>query len=108
MGLKRPNRVVSQAHELPAVLSPSTGKREQALGRCPGTELQYYPCSSGSRAGLQLPKQQMQPLPGCQILVSCGGWSYGHLCVAPWPPLLGGPRSLSVWQSLLYLRPCFL
>lgn len=40
MGLKRPNCVVSQAQELPAVLSPSTGKREQALGRCPGTELQ--------------------------------------------------------------------
>lgn len=30
-----------------------------------------------------LPKQQPRPLPGCQILLSCGGWSCGHLCAHP-------------------------
>lgn len=54
---------------------------------------------------MQLPKQQMQPLPGCQILVSCGGWSHGQLEAGPmatasWRPTDNSP---SVWQQLLCL-----
>lgn len=30
-----------------------------------------------------LPKQQPRPLPGCQILISCGGWSCEHLYACP-------------------------
>lgn len=96
--------MVSQAQELPAGLPLSVGKWEQALGRSPGTEMQKYPGSSGSRAGLQLPKQQMQPLPGCQILVSCGGWSHEQLCADPvaitsWTPT----DNSSVWHTFLCL-----
>lgn len=41
-----------------------------------------------------LPKQQPWPLPGCQILISCGGWSCGHLCAHPMA--IGSHRQFSL------------
>lgn len=59
------------------------------------------------QAGLQLPKQQMQPLPGCQILVSHGGWSHGHLSAGPVAIAFWRPTDTSPSGSCFsaYLRP---